>query len=87
MKRYILITNHSGAYDVMSLIINTDTVQNAIIKAYEYFGGRVKQELFIQAMNGMDCDNALELFELMTGDNILYFALEQYGFKYGLTEI
>ena len=70
-----------------AVLINNGTFNDALYKAYEYHGGKVKFDLFKQAINDMDSDNAIELFQLLTGETILYFGAEKYAFKYGLAEI
>lgn len=87
MERYILIANRLGGMERDAIIINNGTYTDALNRAYNFFGGKVSNELFQQALKDMDENNAIELFQLFTGYTIMYFGTEKYGYVYNITEL
>jgi len=72
-----------------NIIISAERWGNALYKAYEYCGGSVSNPTFKQAVydNNMASSCAMDLFEKLTGDTILYFGVVSSAIKSELTEI
>lgn len=89
MNKYLLITSRNLGYDSTHIIINTDSWNNALYKAYEYIGGLLYKGSFQNAVcnNKTTSEGAINLFQQLTGEFVLYFGIVDNAFKCDITEI
>lgn len=89
MKKYLLITSRVSGYNDITtcLIIREELWHSAICKAFKHYGGNVSANFFNQAIYNMTSDCALELFNMATGETVIYFGIVDNAFYCDIKEI
>jgi hypothetical protein len=76
MNKYLYI-GVSGTWDTQttSVIAEAEDWQEALLKLYDYNGGRINKEIFTKAISGMEVDDAIVFMQEVISDEIKYFGV------------
>ncbi len=81
MNKYLYISSHTMGNESIHGIVEATTWYDALRNVYKYIGGSLSVEAFEQTVEDkhMTSENAFKLFEILTGETILFFGLANFS--------
>lgn len=81
LNTYVFVSSSMNGSDTTAIDIRAEEHYDALVKAYEYFGGsKLKVEEFGTLCEYTEIGRMYEIFEELTGQTILYFAERKEGY-------